>query len=143
MENYDNQSADVENTYDNRVTLDISISELKNFAGWATFKAVIDIISGALVCLGIITAAYGVPRILAGVKLLSAADELKRYISAGSYNRISVVLSDMHRYFKLSGISTIVKICFNVLFIIACIIFIVAGISKFPDLFNNMPGYNY
>lgn len=143
MDNYDNQFIDTENVYTNKVTLDISMSELKNFAGWATFKAVIDIISGAIVCLGIISAAYGVPRILAGVKLLSAADELKRYISAGSYNRISIVLSDMHKYFKLSGISTIVRICFNILFIIAFIIFIVAGISKFPDLFNNMPGYNF
>lgn len=118
-------------------SLSLSLSDLKSLTGWATFRAIIDIIVGALSCLGIITAAYGVPQIIAGVKLLNAVDELKRYIAAADAQRISLALGSLQRYFKLGGIATIVKIVFGILFIILYIGVIAYVISQNGNLFQD------
>ena len=109
---------------------------LKNLTGWATFKAVIDIITGALACLGIITAVYGVPQIIAGVRLLNAIDDIKRYISSGDYEKIGPVFFNFHRYFKITGITIIIKIVFIILAIIGYIVIIALLVKNSPDFFN-------
>jgi hypothetical protein len=125
--------------YDQSFNVTLNLPFLKNFVGWATFKAVMDIIGGALACLGIITAAYGVPQIISGVRLLNAVDDLKRYMAANELQKIGDSLSNLHKHFKLSGISIIVKICFTILFIIIYGVFIVYMLRTMPDILNNMP----
>lgn len=116
---------------------------LKSLTGWATFRAVIDIISGALACLGIITAAYGIPLIIAGIKLLNAVDELKRYMAVNDAAKIQETFNSFNRYFKLSGISTIVKIVMTILFLVLYIIFIVYIVQNMGDVFPEFPGMEY
>jgi hypothetical protein len=118
-------------------TLNLTFTDLKSLTGWATFRAIIEIIVGALSCLGIITAAYGVPQIISGVKLLNAVDELKRYIAASDAQRISDALRNLQRYFKLGGIATIVKICFGIVFIILYAVIIGLLISQGGDFMRD------
>lgn len=113
---------------------------LKNLAGWATFKAIIDIITGALSCFGIITAAYGIPQIISGIKLLNATDGLKSYMSTGDTTKMGDVLYNFNKYFKLSGISIIIKIVFIVIFLVVYGIIIAYIFSNAGDFFNNLPG---
>ncbi len=112
---------------------------LKNLAGWATFKAVIDIIVGALSCLGIITAAYGIPQIISGVKLLNATDDLKKHISTGDNTRIGDALFNFNKYFKISGIAIIIKIVFLILGIILYSVILAYLFNNAGDLFDNLP----
>lgn len=129
-------------TLEFNVTLNLPF--LKNFTGWATFKAVMDIIGGALACLGIITAIYGIPQIIAGVRLLNAVDDLKKHMITNQLPEIESALNNLYKHFKLSGIAIIVQICFVILFIILYGVLIAYMIQKMPDIFNNMPnGYYY
>lgn len=128
-----------QNLSTNETPVIMSLQDVKHFAGWSTFVAVVDIIAGALACLGIITAAYGIPMIIAGVRLLNAADELKRYISSHDTQKISYAFNKLYGYFKLTGISLIVKICFIILGIILYGVVIAMIISSMPDLMRNYP----
>ena len=120
-------------------SINLSLPDLRNLAGWATFTAIIDIIVGALSCIGIVTAAYGIPQIIAGVKLLGAADDFKRYMAVNDTQKISESFVKLNKYFKLTGISIIVKIAFGLLFIIAYGAIIAYVVANMPDLFNNFP----
>lgn len=107
---------------------------LKTLIGWATFKAVIDIIMGALSCIPVITAAFGIPKIISGLRLLNAADDLKLYISNGDTRKVGDALYNFNKYFKLSGISIIIKISFSILLFIAYII-LIGLIIRYSDEF--------
>ena len=103
-----NKDIEITENNNNEPALDIELPFLRNLAGWATFKAVIDIILGALACIGIITAVYGIPQIIAG-RLLNASDDLKRFIATNDTRRIGDVLYNFNKHFKLTGISIIIK----------------------------------
>lgn len=128
---------------DSSYSVNLGLPDLKNFAGWATFTAIIDIIVGALSSLLIITAAYGVPQIIAGVRLLNAADNLKFYLTTNDSRKISEAFVNLNKYFKFTGISIIGKIIFGILGIIAYIILIGYLISNYPDFMNTTPGMEF
>lgn len=131
---------DINNQY---LSVNIGIPDVKNLAGWATFVAIIDIIIGAISCFGIITAAYGVPQILSGVKLLNAAEDMKRSISINDTQRITDIFINLNKYFKFNGISIIIKICFGVLFLLLYGVLIAYLILHMPDYMNKFPGYTF
>lgn len=110
--------------------VNVGLPFIKNLAGWATFKAIIDIIGGALACIFIITAAYGIPQIIAGVKLLNATEEFKKYLYSNDSDKISMGLFNMSKYFKLNGIATIVKISLSIVAIILYIVLIASLVSQ-------------
>ena len=139
MEDNTNQNNLPENLSNQSISIKLSLEDLKNLAGWATFKAVIDIIAGALACIGIITAAYGIPQIIAGIRLLGATDELKKYLASNDMQKIASTFINLQKYFKLIGISIIIKICFIILGIILYSVLIAFVISYVPNIFNNMP----
>ena len=123
-------------------TIEVNIPFVSNLVGWATFKAVIEIIFGALSCLGIITAVYGIPQIIAGVKLFKAVDEIKNYMATGELNKIGDAMYGFNKYFKLSGISVIIKIVVMIILIILYAAVLVMIFQNSGDIFNNLP-YNY
>ncbi len=116
---------------------------LKNLAGWATFKAIIDIIYGALCCLGIITAAFGVPRIISGVKLLNATDYLKKNMYSNDQENITAALYYFNQYFKFSGASIIVQIAMAIVLLILYIVLIVYIMSNITNFMQRIPGGMY
>ena len=113
-----------------------------SLGGWAKFVAVMNIIVGSFSCLGIITAAYGVPLIIAGIKLMNAVDDLKRYTEANDTGKLNDVFSNIGKYFKLTGIAYIVMICFWILSIVLYIIFFAVFFSELGDL-NNLDQFEY
>lgn len=124
------------------ITVNLNLLDLKNLIGWATFRAVMDIIVGALSCIAIITAAYGVPQIIGGVRLLNACDEMKRYMGTNDIQKINETFVNFNKYFKLTGISTIVKIVFGVIFFVLYFVFIaifIRTIMNNPDFMRNFP----
>ena len=129
------------------VTVSLDPFFLKNLANWASFKAIIDIITGALACLGIITAAYGVPLIISGVKLLGATEDLKTYLASNDAKKISDSFANLSKYFRINGISIIIKIVLQVLVFIGLAILYGIMISYFmrnmPDIMRNLPSNGY
>lgn len=51
------------------VTFNLNISDVKGMAGWGSFMAILDIIFGALACITVLGASYGVTQIISGTKL--------------------------------------------------------------------------
>jgi len=121
----------------------LKTSDFKGFTGWITFRGIIDIIVGAFACLGIITAAYGIPRIIAGIKLLNAADELKYYMNTNDNKRFQTVLFSLYKYFKMSSISVIIKIGFIILIVTFYLLIFIFAFSTVTDLIRNFPSRDY
>ncbi len=120
----------------NHISFNLSSQELKSLTGWATFRAIIDIIAGAFFCLGfvfILPAVYGVLRIISGVKLLNAVDSLKRYIVANDTQRVSEAFQSLRKYFKFGGIGTIVYICIGIIVFILYIALVAYFLSQGID----------
>ncbi|HHW32413.1 MAG TPA: DUF5362 domain-containing protein [Clostridiaceae bacterium] len=131
----------------NVFTIPLNMADIKSLVKWATFKAIIDIITGAITCFGIITAVIGIPQIIAGIKLLNAADELNRYISVRNTNHIAMALYNMNRFFKFSGAAIIAKICYIIIIIVLYTLLVSYMLSNgpdiFPDIFRDMPNIRF
>lgn len=125
----------------------IQMPFLKSLARWASFRSVMDIISGVLTCFGVITAAIGVLQIIAGVKLMNASDDLKQHISTGDDFKISSSLQNMQKYFKFSGIATIIQLAFGLFIIILYGILIAIFINYWkdmmPEFMDQLKQYRY
>ena len=122
------------------VPAQVSLPYAKRLSGWATFIAILQILGGALACLGIITAAIGVPYIIAGVKLLRAINISKDLAEPDSSQKIGDVFTDLNSYFKINGIMVIVQAILAFLFIIAMFAGMVAAgtVLKENGVFNNI-----
>lgn len=127
--------------------------DVKSLTGWATFRAVFDIIIGSTACLTLIGAAYGVPMILAAIKLLNYVDAVKISFQTGNTEKLKESLGLLQRYFKLNGISIIVytamMILGMILYFILIFLFIAAasssgsGMDFFGYNFGNNPELNF
>jgi hypothetical protein len=127
-------------SFNQNFSVSLGLPDLKKLAGWVTFRAIIDIITGAAACLFIITAAYGVPLIISGTKLLKAASSMKRSIALNDYQNVSDTFYHLQSYFKLNGISIIIKMCFAVLIFILYVVLIV---FSFTHSVNFSPNNNF
>ena len=116
-----------------------SLEFLKNLTGWATFKAIIDIITGGFSCLGIITIPYGITQIIAGIKLLKAVDDIKLYLANQDTRKIGDALYNFNKYFKFSGITIILKIVGFVLLFIMWVFLFAFIIRHANDWTRNFP----
>lgn len=113
---------------------------MKSLTSWATFKAIMDIITGAVACLGfilIVPAVYGVFQILAGVKLLNCVDELKKYSETNDIPKLELAMEKLNKFFKFTGITLIVQIAFAIIMIIAYIILFAWLIQNGSTLLEN------
>ncbi len=135
--NFQSQSQPNPYAGEQTVTFNLNVSDIKGMAGWGSFMAILDIIFGALACITVLGAAYGVTQIISGTKLFAAADHLKRYIATNNSAGISEALYNLSKYFKLRGITSIIRICMTIVIIIIYIIVIVAIVASDPEAFNN------
>ncbi len=109
-------------------------SIIDSLSGWMKFIGIYTIISGALTCLGIITAAIGVPLILAGIALTKGSKSIKNYKQYNSPYILNEVFSSMNKYFKIQGILTIISI---VILVIYFVILLFALVFSFRGFFYN------
>jgi len=121
----------------------MSYVNLRSLCNWATFRAVIDIILGAVSCLGIITAAYGIPQIVSAVKLLNTVTLLRQYMVNNDTKNIAECFYRLNEYFKLKGITTIVKVVISVLVFIMWlfIFYIILQYDFVPFKYDNYNKY--
>lgn len=141
MDEMNGQNINAEPMTQNNMVFSVPV-DVKSLTGWATFKAIMEIIGGAVACASIIGATYGVPMIIAAVKLLNFIDETKQAVASGDQQRIINSLSYLQRYFKLNGIAQIVSIAVAIVFIVLYIILIVFLVTngQFMDSFSSTSG---
>ena len=71
--------------------------------GWAKFIGILAIIEGGLACLTFIGAAFGIPYIMAGLKLINAVDRCTESPKEA--------FNELNGYFKIMGITVLVILC--------------------------------
>lgn len=93
---------------------------------------VLTIISGAMMCLGIITAVIGVPYIMGGLKLFSSGGSFSQTVRENQGEALKSALGDLAKAVKLLLIAMIVLIVFYiVIFIILMMIGIAASANGY------------
>jgi hypothetical protein len=65
----------------------VPTGELIQLANWAKFRGILDIIMGALCCLGIVTAVFGIPLLIGGIKVLDSVSALKQAIKTDNHEK--------------------------------------------------------
>lgn len=112
-------------------------SVIAKMAGDMNFLGIISIIYGALACLSIIGALFGVPMIIAGIRMRESSDGFKGYLQSDDVGELFAALERQSRFFNIYKILTIVYIVIAVLYIIGWVIFIsIVGFGFFENLQN-------
>lgn len=110
-------------------------SMIDSLSGWMKFMGIMTIISGALSCLGIITAAIGVPLIFAGIALINCSKNIKTYKQYSNPYILNEVFASLNKYFKIQGILTIVGIIVLIITIIIAVFSIILSFNAFQDYY--------
>ncbi len=126
-----NQDANYQNL--NQQSSYLLNSIIDSLSGWMKFMGIITIISGSLTCLGIITAAIGVPMIFAGIALTKGSTSIKSYKQFNNQVILNDVFSNLNKYFKIKGILAIVIISiYIVYFLFLIIVFALSFSTGYP-----------
>lgn len=104
---------------------------LDSLSGWMKFFGIFTIVIGALTCIAIITAAIGVPMILAGIGLVNASKSLKEYKNYNNQFTLNDFFNHLNRFFKINGILAIIYIVIMVLYIAFILIFIILNVYSY------------
>jgi Fe2+ transport system protein B len=110
-------------------------SMIDSLSGWMKFMGIYTIIAGAISCLGIITAAIGVPLIFAGIALNKSSDNIKNYKQSSNPHVLNEVFTSLNKYFKIQGILTIVGIVLSVIYFIFIIFLLVYSSNRIFDFY--------
>jgi hypothetical protein len=101
--------------------------DINKMAGDMKFVALWSIISGAISCIGCISAIWGIPIIMSGLRLKEAANGFISYAGNSDKATLEKALYDQGRYFFIQKILIIIVLILLVLEIIILIIFAITG----------------
>lgn len=107
-------------------------SMIDSLSGWMKFIGIFIIIIGSVLCLGVITAAIGVPLIFSGIALIKGSKSIKTYKHYNSPYILNEVFTSINKYFKIQGILIIIGIILSIIFIT---FFSFASIIAFNNIF--------
>ena len=119
------------NNYNHENSFMLQPVNLDSLSGWMKFFGIFTIVVGALTCIGIITAAIGVPMILAGIGLVNASKSLKEYKNFNNQFTLNDFFTHLNRFFKINGILAIIYIVIMVMYIAFLLIFILLSVYSF------------
>jgi uncharacterized membrane protein YkgB len=100
---------------------------VSQMVSYMRFIGVITIIGGVLSCLGIITAAIGIPVIFMGVRMREAAANFERYSASGDFRDLANAVERQKRFFLIQFVLTIISLILMVVYIIVIIGVIASG----------------
>ena len=102
-----------------------------NLARYMNFIGLLAIIGGALYCLTIIGAVFGIPSIFMGIRLREAADGFKKYLSSDSKQDLDYAIDKQTKAFFIQFVLAIVTLAILGLYLIILLIALGVGVSRF------------
>ncbi|MDF2985582.1 MAG: hypothetical protein K0R50_1092 [Eubacterium sp.] len=108
-------------------------SILDSLSGWMKFIGIYTIVIGAITCIGIISAAIGVPMIFSGIALNNASKTLKNYKEFNNQFTLNDFFGFLNKYFKIQGIFVIIGIALSVLYIAFILIFVILSVYTYSS----------
>lgn len=133
MNDIDNLELESENTNQYRPPSPFQLT-FDKMVGDMRFVGMFSIIYGAITCLTIIGAVFGIPTIILGLRLREAADQFAIYKTTNDANAMRMGFEIQGRMFRLLKILIIIGLVITVLYIIVIIIFISYGIGSLMQL---------
>lgn len=109
-------------------------SVINSLSGWMKFLGIYTIVIGAITCIGIISAAIGIPLIFAGISLTNASKAIKEYADFNNPNILYNLFLFLKKYFKIQGIMVIVSLALTFLYIV--IILVVFAFGAYNYMYN-------
>ncbi len=109
-------------------------SIVNSLSGWMKFLGIYTIVIGAITCIGIISAAIGVPLIFAGISLTNASKAIKEYADFNNPNVLYNLFTYLKKYFKIQGIMVIVSLALTFVYIV--IILVVFALGAYSYMYN-------
>jgi len=106
-------------------------SIIDSLSGWMKFIGIYIIVTGAITCIGIITAAIGVPLIFAGIALTKGSKSIKSYKESTNPYILNDLFISLNKYFKIQGILAIVGIVLSVIYLAILLFVSVMAINGF------------
>jgi len=102
-----------------------------NLSRYMNFIGLLAIIGGALYCLTIIGAVFGIPSIFMGIRLREAADGFKKYLSSDSKQDLGYAIDRQTKAFFIQFVLAIISLAILGLYLIILIIVLGLGVSRF------------
>jgi hypothetical protein len=109
-------------------------SIIDSLSGWMKFIGIFTIVIGSITCIGVISAAIGIPLIFAGIALIKGSKSIKNYKQYSSPYTLHEVFTSLNKYFKIQGILAIMGIVLFAIYIVV-ILFVLA--MSFNGFFSN------
>lgn len=124
IQNIQNQGGNQQNNF-------VMPSIIDTLSGWMKFIGIYTIVIGAITCIGIITAALGVPMIFAGIALTKGSSSIKLYKEYSSPFILNELFTSLNKYFKIQGILAIVGIVISIIYFVFILFFSAMAINGF------------
>ncbi len=99
-------------------------SQLRSMSGDMTFLGIFIIIIGALYCLTILGAAFGIPMIFAGIRLKNSAEAFAAYTIGAESASLRSALEHLGKHFRIVKILTLVSIGLMILYFVIMILIV-------------------
>ena len=101
-------------------------TNLINMAKYMNFFGIYLIITGALSCIGIVTALIGVPIIYAGIRMKEASESYRRLSLTGSFSDLSRAVAKQTRSFYIYFVITIIGLIVYAIYLFVLLIIAVS-----------------
>ncbi len=102
-----------------------------NMAKYMNFIGLLEIIGGALYCLTIIGAVFGIPFIFMGIRLREAADGFRKYLSSDSKQDLDYAIDRQTKSFFIQFVLAIISLAILGIYIIILIIVLGVGVGSY------------
>lgn len=107
-------------------------------SGWVKTMGIVSIIFGGISCLSIFGAIFGVPMIIAGLKLLEAHKQMAAFANTNDQNQLAFAIQNYHKYFKITGIIWLISVILTILSLVFTVaMFVILG-AQFFTAFSGM-----
>jgi|GEM_PF-1702854 len=122
------------NFYNNQSTV-MAANIIDSLSGWMKFFGIFTLVIGVISCIGIFSAAIGIPLIFAGIALTNASKSLKAYKESNNPFSLNDFFTNTNKFFKIQGILAIIGIAFAVILIAILLIIVIVGMYSFSNIY--------
>lgn len=111
---------------------------ISKMIGDMNFVGIFYIIIGAISCLSIIGAVFGIPYILSGLRLRESASHFRGYLTTNESFALEQAIERQSKFFFIQKVLMIISIVIFVIYVVA----IIAFLAYFMSYFNGTYEYS-
>ena len=107
---------------------DLNQDSIQKFVTWTRIMGVLYVILGGISCIGIITAALGIPEIFAGIRMQKAGETLRNRQPGNDTATLAAIVDHTGQFAKIMGIVLFVGVALAVVALVVYPTFLIPRI---------------